>query len=99
MRYDRLIHLKGSSAALDSTEQGGHGARDHNASHFDSRPNENLLDVMAKIGHGDKRRLPNCLLCFSARGRQSSRRVNHCIRKKQIVESVEVSGIPAASQR
>src|SRR5262249_39272045 len=96
MRYHRLIHLKGSSAALDTSERCGHGPRHNNAGHFDITTNENLLNVVAKIEHGGKRLLPNCFLSVAARRRQSSRRVDHSVGQKQIVEGVEVSGVPGS---
>src|SRR5262249_54153980 len=55
MRYHRLIHLKGSSAALHTSERCGQGRAHHNASHFDIATNENVLHVVAKVGHGGER--------------------------------------------
>jgi hypothetical protein len=79
--------------ALDPSEAQGHRAGDDNTRHLDVAVHDDLLYVVAEIGHGSQRALPDGLLRLDARRGQAKGRVDDSVGVKQTVEGVEVSGI------
>ena len=90
---DGLVDAEWPTSALDASEARGHRSRDDDPRHLDIAVDEDLLDVVAEIGHRGEGVSPDRLLFVGARGGQPSGRVDDSVGVEQLVEQVEVAGV------
>jgi hypothetical protein len=89
----RLIDREASSRPLHPSEARTNRAGDDDTSHLDVAVHHDLLDVVAKIGHGCQRIPPHGLLGLGTRRGESDWRVDYCVGMEEIVEGVELTSI------
>jgi len=90
---DSLVHAKGSAAPWDAGEVSAECPRHDDPCHFHVPLGQDLLNLVAKVGHGCHGLTPHLLLCIEALGREPPRSMDHDVITQEVVECVDITSV------